>query len=364
MLTWLQQDLAATTQPWMIAFWHHPPYSKGSHDSDADIEMVQMRVNALPILEAGGVDLVLTGHSHSYERSFLIDGHYGLSSTFTAAMKKDGGDGRTDGSGAYEKPTLGPAPHEGAVYAVAGSSGQTSGGALNHPAMFVSFNTLGSMVLDVSGNRLDAAFIDSGALRRDYFTLVKGTAGSPPAAPSVLAASPLSTSQMSLSWNDNAVDETGFQIERSTNGVSFNLAGTAGANAAGYTDSGLSAGTSYWYRVRAINAYGQSGYSNVATATTPISPPAAPSGLTATAVSKNQINLAWGDNSSNEGGFRIERSTNGTTFAEIATVGANVTAYQSTGLKANKTYHYRVRAYNAGGISAYSNTAKAKTPRR
>ena len=364
MLTWLQQNLAATTQPWVIAFWHHPPYSKGSHDSDVDIEMVQMRENALPILEAGGVDLVLTGHSHSYERSFLIDGHYGVSSTFTVALKKNGGDGRTDGSGAYEKPTLGPAPHEGAVYAVAGSSGQTGGGALNHPAMFVSFNTLGSMVLDVSGNRLDAAFIDSGGVRRDYFTLVKGTTGSPPAAPSALAASALSSSQISLSWTDHAGDETGFQIERSTNGVDFSLAGTAGANATGYTDSGLSAGTSYWYRVRAINTYGQSGYSNVATATTPISPPAAPGGLTATAVSTSQINLAWGDNSSSEVGFRIERSTNGTTFTEIATVGGNVTAYQSTGLNANKTYYHRVRAYNAGGSSAYSNTAKAKTLRR
>ncbi len=364
MLTWLQQDLAATTQPWVIAFWHHPPYSKGSHDSDVDVEMMEMRQNALPILEAGGVDLVLTGHSHSYERSFLIDGHYGLSSTFTAAMKKDGGDGRVDGAGAYEKPTLGPAPHEGAVYAVAGSSGQIGGGTLNHPAMFVSFNTLGSMVLDVSGNRLDATFIDSAGTRRDHFTLVKGTTGSPPAAPSGLGASALSSSQISLSWTDNAGDETGFQVERSTDGQTFSLAGTAGASATGYTDSGLAAGTPYWYRVRAINGFGASGYSNVATATTLAGPPAAPSGLTATAVSKSQINLAWQDNSSNETGFSVERSTDGTTFTEIATVGASVKTYQSTGLSANKTYYYRVRAHNAGGNSAYSNIAKAKTPRR
>ena len=77
MLTWLQADLAATIQPWIIAFWHHPPYSKGSHDSDAEAKLEKMRERALPILEAGGVDVVLTGHSHSYERSFLIDGHYG-----------------------------------------------------------------------------------------------------------------------------------------------------------------------------------------------------------------------------------------------------------------------------------------------
>ena len=88
MLTWLQQDLATTTQPWLIVFFHHPPYTKGSHNSDVDLESIEMRQNALPILEAAGVDLVLTGHSHSYERSYLIDGHYGTSSTFTQAMKK------------------------------------------------------------------------------------------------------------------------------------------------------------------------------------------------------------------------------------------------------------------------------------
>ena len=62
--------------------------------------MVDMREEALPILELGGVDMVLTGHRHSYERSYLLDGQYGLSSTLTAAMKKDAGDGRTDGTGA------------------------------------------------------------------------------------------------------------------------------------------------------------------------------------------------------------------------------------------------------------------------
>src|SRR5439155_1634246 len=89
MLTWLQRDLAANTQPWVIVFFHHPPYSKGSHDSDTEIELMEMRRNALPILENFGVDLVLCGHSHSYERSFLIDGHYGDSTTFSAAMEKN-----------------------------------------------------------------------------------------------------------------------------------------------------------------------------------------------------------------------------------------------------------------------------------
>ena len=174
MLTWLQNDLASTTQDWIVAFWHHPPYSKGSHDSDTDAAMTQMRANVLPILDAGGVDLVLAGHSHSYERSYLLDGHYGVSSTLTSAMKLDGGSGREDGTGAYTKTTLGPAQHQGVVYGVAGSSGQIAGGTLNHPAMFVSLNVLGSMVLDVSNGRLDARFIDNLGATRDYFTIKKG----------------------------------------------------------------------------------------------------------------------------------------------------------------------------------------------
>src|SRR4029077_15138119 len=134
MMTLLQNDVASTTQRWTIAFWHHPPYSKGSHDSDVDYELTQMRTVAVPILEAAGVDLVLNGHSHSYERSFLIDGHYGLSSTFSPGMKLDPGDGRLGGDGPYAKPDQ-RTPHAGEVVAVAGSSAQTSGGALNHPAM-------------------------------------------------------------------------------------------------------------------------------------------------------------------------------------------------------------------------------------
>lgn len=174
MMQWLEDDLQAATADWVIAFWHHPPYSKGSHDSDSESQLIDMRQNALPLLESYGVDLVLSGHSHAYERSVLLDGHYGDSSTLTGAMKLDAGSGRPDGDGAYHKATTGPAPHEGAVYVVAGSSGMTSGGTLNHPVMYVSLNVLGSLVLDVSGDTLDAKFLTSTGAVNDYFTIVKG----------------------------------------------------------------------------------------------------------------------------------------------------------------------------------------------
>src|SRR5437588_12434637 len=110
-----------------------------------------MRQNAVPILENFGVDLVLSGHSHAYERSFLIDGHYGLSTTFTAAMKKNGGSGQADGTGAYTKPAYSMSPHAGAVYVVAGTAAKLGGGTLNHPAMYTSQSVLGSLVLDIQG---------------------------------------------------------------------------------------------------------------------------------------------------------------------------------------------------------------------
>ncbi len=135
-----------------------------------------------------------------------------------------------------------------------------------------------------------------------------------------------------------------------------------------YSNTGLTASTSYSYRVRAYNAAGNSDYSNTATAVTQAAPavPAAPTGLAATAISKSQINLTWMDNTSDETGFYIERCKGATctNFARIATVGANVTAFNNTGLAKGTTYRYRVQAYNASGISAYSNIAAATTLRR
>ena len=132
--------------------------------------LVQMRRNFLPILEAGGVDLVLSGHSHSYERSFLIDGHYGTAGTLISAMIKSGGSGRDPNP--YTKPE-GNSGRQGTVYAVAGASGELSGGALNHPAMYISLNVLGSLVVDVMTNRMDVSYLDNLGAVRDTFVIRK-----------------------------------------------------------------------------------------------------------------------------------------------------------------------------------------------
>ncbi len=172
MAQWLTNDLAGTTQTWLVAFWHHPPYTKGSHNSDTESELVQMRQNLLPHLENYGVDLVLTGHSHAYERSHLLDRHYGTSGTLHTTNLLDTTSGRADVTGPYLK-SAGTAAHNGAVYVVAGTAGKASGGSLNHPAMFFSLNRLGSLYFEVSGDRLDAQFVRETGVVGDYFTILK-----------------------------------------------------------------------------------------------------------------------------------------------------------------------------------------------
>lgn len=188
-----------------------------------------------------------------------------------------------------------------------------------------------------------------------------------PAAPTNLAATAVSTSQINLSWSDVS-NETGYTIERSTNGTSWTQLATVGANITSYASTGLSQNTTYHYRVKASNLGGDSPYSAAASATTQGVPPpnAAPSGLVVLSSSSTQVNLRWTDNSTNETGFYIQRSSNGgKSWSTIATVGSatgeTYEYYNDTSVARRKTYTYRVVAYNAGGQSAYSNTATAKT---
>lgn len=174
MAQWLQADLAATTQEWLIAFWHHPPYTKGTHNSDTESELREMRENFLPILEAGGVDLVLSGHSHCYERSYLIDGFYNTPTVVPGDGEiLDSGDGDEAGDGAYEK-NAGLNAHEGAVYVVAGHGGQSTGGSLNHPVMYHSESQFGSCVVSVDGGDLTLRNVRFDGVITDTFSIHKG----------------------------------------------------------------------------------------------------------------------------------------------------------------------------------------------
>ncbi len=268
MATWLENDLAATTQEWIIAYWHHPPYTKGSHDSDTEGRLIDMRTVFVPIFEYYGVDLVLSGHSHSYERSMLIDGHHGSSGTFGPSMIKDSGNGDPAEDGEYTKQ---PVSNDGAVFAVAGSSGKISSGSLNHPVMITNLIELGSMIIDVSGQQMDVRFINDSGTVRDTFRIIHES-DSPPAAPSNLNANAQSSSAISLSWQENAIDETAIVVERSQNQIDWQTIVSLAADSVSYTDSGLEAEMTYYYRVYASNLAGNSAFSNVASATTDPAP--------------------------------------------------------------------------------------------
>ena len=328
--------------------------------------------------------------------------------------------------------------------------------------------------------------------------------------PSNLTALAVSSTQINLTWNDNSSDETNFQIQRCQGAscTNFSALATVGANVTSYNNTGLTAGTSYRYRVRSSKSGAQSAYSNIAGATTlgvgcnayhstdvpksitdnttvestlavpgsfaigdvnvtnfriqhtydgdltahlvspsnssvelfsavgggsdnfdgtrfddsagqsivdgsapfvgayrpegvlatlngqsgngtwrlriadnfsgdvgelrgwsleicsvPLTLPVAPSALTSRTASSTQIALTWDDNSTNEAGFKIERCQNAgcTTFAQVATVGANMSSYTNGSLLANTQYQYRVRAYNGAGDTGYTNVTTAIT---
>src|SRR5205814_1778512 len=96
---WVKKDLQANNKTWVIAYWHHPPYSMGSRNSDIDDELWKIRQNFIRILERYGVDLVMCGHSHVYERSYLLNNYYGKEADFDIVTDtKSSSSGRYDGS--------------------------------------------------------------------------------------------------------------------------------------------------------------------------------------------------------------------------------------------------------------------------
>jgi hypothetical protein len=136
--------------------------------------MIEMRERFLPLLESHGVDLVLAGHSHSYERSIYLDGHYGFSESFDPALHAvDAGDGDPEGDGPYRRPQC-SGESRGAVYAVVGSSSKNGRELGSHPVMAVGIDYEGALLVDVDGDRLDATWIDRDGVPGDRFRIVRG----------------------------------------------------------------------------------------------------------------------------------------------------------------------------------------------
>ncbi len=261
MISWLRKDLAARNKPWTIVFWHHPPYSKGHHDSD-DLKdsggrMAWMRERIVPILDDAGVDMVFTGHSHSYERSKFITRYYGTSQEFADSYLAGPGNGRDDENQAYTKKHLSKSPHSGTVFVTAGSAGWVEPGPFNHAAMVVSTATLGSILLSIDGNEAGATMIGADGNTVDSFTLRKEPER-PRAVRGLAATVDEQECQVSLSWSKDSSDLS-YTVYRSVfpdargSGIGDVRDGTSR-----FVDiAAPSAGGSLYYSVRAANRRGK-----------------------------------------------------------------------------------------------------------
>ncbi len=191
-VTWLKADLGANNKMWTVVYFHHPPYTKTSHNSDTESDLIAIRENFIRILEQNGVDLVLSGHSHGYERSFLLKEYYNNISAplfkndfnpLIHSATADNQNGYFDGSNnscpySYNSGKY----NHGTIYVVSGSAGQVGGAAPDYPhsCMSNSNNTNGgSFYFEVEDNRLDAKFISYDPLNptipvvKDNFTIFK-----------------------------------------------------------------------------------------------------------------------------------------------------------------------------------------------
>jgi 3',5'-cyclic AMP phosphodiesterase CpdA len=171
---WLKKDLAANKAMWTIVMFHHPPYTKRSHDSDAEPELQYIRENLVPLFDQYKVDLVLTGHSHIYERSYLIKNHTGHSMSFNydehVVQRVNGKYDAETGS----RPFINK--DEGTIYCTVGSAGRLdwNGSHDVHPSSIYSNISIGgSLFLTINGNRLDGRWICADNVERDHFSVFK-----------------------------------------------------------------------------------------------------------------------------------------------------------------------------------------------
>jgi len=184
-VVWLKQDLAATTKKWKIVYLHFPPYTQGGHNSEVESDLIGIRQYIIPIFERFGVDVVMSGHSHTYERSYPLHDQYGPASDFTAnpsayRFPDDTGTGRYDGStnSCFYKNTS-EKKKQGTVYIVSGSSGAFNGPTFGpHPVTVFNQRTNGgSFYMEVEDNRLNAKFIQANPSAPysigDQFTIMK-----------------------------------------------------------------------------------------------------------------------------------------------------------------------------------------------
>ncbi len=187
-----------------------------------------------------------------------------------------------------------------------------------------------------------------------------------PTAPSNTSFANITTSSMTVSWTDNSSNETGFHVYRSTDGTNFTDVADVAANTTSFSNTGLTAGTTYYYKIASFNSAGQT-TATVATQATNVAPPAAPSAVSFASVTATSLTVNWTDNATNETGYRVYRSTDGTNFTKVADLAAGTTTYADSGLTAGTTYYYKITAWNSAAetpaaVAAQSTIALPAAP--
>ena len=319
--TWLKNDLAANTQRWTVVYFHHPPYTKTSHTSDTEMDLVAVREKFIRILERYGVDLVLCGHAHGYERSYLLKGFYNtyasplLDANFVAASHTATGNTQN----AKYNGTASSCPYaynsgqynHGTVYVVAGSAGQIGGTSPGYPenCMYYSDATNGGcFYFEVDSNRLDAKFISYTAaptpVIRDQFTIFKDVN---------------KTQTTSVTQNQSIT------LTASWRG-SYYWPNNGGATTQSVTITNPVVG-SFSYTVRDANAGSciQDAFNITVNAPLPISLISFKAGL-----NYDRVLLNWTTaQEQNNKYFTIERSTDGTNFNALGTINGGGTTTES-----------------------------------
>lgn len=209
----------------------------------------------------------------------------------------------------------------------------------------------------------------SGYLNIQSFTIGTGGYEAPPPvvpqipvplSPSDVTAVAASSTQIKLTWTDVS-GETGYKVERSLDGTSWVEVAAAAMDAVTYTDTGLTPGTKYWYRLRAVNQGGESPYSPVVSASTKLP---APQGVTAAAITPTAVEVRWSP-VTGAASYMIQRSLNGKTWTDLTRVSRTMSTYTDYGVSANTNYSYRIVAVALDGTrSELSSVVSVRTKKK
>ncbi|HMU08453.1 MAG TPA: metallophosphoesterase [Ferruginibacter sp.] len=353
---WLKADLAANTKKWTVAYFHHPPYTKTSHTSDTENDLRAIREKLIRILERNGVDLILCGHSHGYERSYLLKGFYNtyasplLDADFNAATHTATGNiqnGMYDGSAnscAYSY-NSGQFNH-GSIYVVAGSAGQVGGTTAGYPQNCMHYSNAtngGCLYFEVDSNRLDAEFVSYTTaptpVIRDQFTIFK---------------------DVKKKQTFNVVTNTPLTLTASWRG-SYYWPNNGGATTKSVTINNNVNGT-FSYYVRDLS----SGHCIEDTFTVTVSGTLAVS-LTSfnTVLNKNKVLLDWTTSSErNNRYFTVERSSDGNNFSFLGRInGSGTSSYLNTYRLVDHTPMYGMNYYRLSQTDLDGNIRYYETKR-